>query len=58
MIADKTTMQETVNAPTKLISKGMQKNPGIKNKENMGTKLLIEEEKKRLATLRIHHAVS
>ena len=43
IVEKKVTMQETVNALHRKISKRMQKHSGIKSKVNMGTSPLIAE---------------
>ena len=46
IVGEKSTMQEKVNAPPKISSKSIHNNQGRLNKENMGTNLLMEEDKK------------
>ena len=43
IVVKKANTQETVNDPYKRSSKRLQKHSGIQNKENMGTRILMEE---------------
>ena len=48
IVGAKSTIWDTVNVPPKQRSKLMQKHSGRRNKENLGTNPLMEEDKKKV----------